>query len=152
MRNIKVIGQLPGGIKHRQESVIIDKKENFIGRIGKLGGSGLWSVRPNFFRDVGFLNLNALVGHNKKHDQLYWRMMDKSTSGKPYIMGINKKLGIHCGKQAGSVCNKLTRGPGKKKEKLEKIKFEKAEERLSKVSFKMFYDAIANDKSLINDW
>jgi len=152
MRDIKVIGQLPGGIKYRQETVTIDKGENFIGRIGKLGGSGLWSVRPNFFTDVGFLNLRNLVGHNKKHDQLYWRLMDQSTSGKPYIMGINKKLGIHCGKQAGSVCNKLTRGPKKKQEKLEVIKFERAEEMISQVDFKTFYEAVSNNKELLNDW
>ena len=78
--------------------------------------------------------------------------MDKSTNGKPYIMGINKKLGIHCGKQAGSVCNKLTRGGGKKHEKLERIKFEKAEDMISQVDFKTFYEAISNNQQLINDW
>lgn len=152
LKDVKVIGQLPGGIKYRHDKVIIDEKENFIGKVGKLGGSGLWSARPNFFRDVGYLDLKVLVGHNKKHDQLYWKMLERSTNGKPYIMGINKKLGIHCGKQAGSVCNKLTRGPSKKQEKLELIKFSKAEEMISKVDFKSFYDAISNNKSLINDW
>lgn len=152
MKYIKVIGQLPGGIKNKKETITIDPKDNFIGRTGKLGGSGLWSVKSNFFSDVGFLNLKNLIGHDKKHDQLYWRMLEKSTNGHPYIMGINKKLGIHCGKQAGSVCNKLTRGPKKKDEKLELIKFPKAEEMISKVDFKAFYEAISNNKSLMNDW
>ena len=56
MKNIKVIGQRPGGIKN------LDKTTHTVagkmtGRVGRLGGSGLWSVRSNFFRDVGFLNL-----------------------------------------------------------------------------------------------
>ena len=53
MRNIKVVGQRPGGIKN------VDKKAHKIAgemtaKVGRLGGSGLWSVRPDFFRDVGF--------------------------------------------------------------------------------------------------
>lgn len=148
LKNVKVIGQRPGGIKMvtPTKHVIGD---DIIGREGKLGGSGLWSVRPNFFRDVGFLDLKRLVNHDKKHDQLYWQLMDRSTHGQPYIMGLNQKLGIHCGRQAGSVCNVLTRNKANKKEK---IKFEAAEERISDVSFDQFYKAIENNKALLGDW
>jgi hypothetical protein len=112
LKHIKVIGQIPGGIKSRKEKHQINK--NMLGFAGTLGGSGLWSVQPDFFRTVGYLNLRQLVGHDKKHDQQYWRLLQASSPGKPYIMGVNKKLGIHCGKQAGSVCNKLTRNSNRK--------------------------------------
>jgi len=147
--NIKVIGQLPGGIKNTVNPRIkIDEME---GRVGKLGGSGLWSVSTNFFDDVGFLNLKQLVNHDKRHDQLYWRMMDVSTGGKPYIMGLDQKLGIHCGKMAGSVCNILTRNRGKAN-KANLIKFEKAEKGIAAMDFDTFYKKINDDISLIRDW
>lgn len=149
--HIKVIGQIPGGIKQRRQEIKIN--ENLKGKVGKLGGSGLWSVRPNFFEDVGFLDLKLLVGHNKKHDQLYWRKLDISTQGKPYILGLNAKLGIHCGHMSGSVCNKLTRNRHKKEpEKLELIKFKGPEDKISKLTFEEFYKQIENDKSLLTDW
>lgn len=149
--NIKVIGQLPGGIKNRNQVVKID--DELSGKVGKLGGSGLWTVRSNFFDDVGFLDLNLLVGHDKKHDQLYWRALDRSSGGRPYIMGLNKKLGIHCGHMSGSVCNKLTRNRGKNKEqKLEMIKFEGADDRIAAMNFNEFYKKIYNDKFLHSDW
>ncbi len=84
MKNIKVIGQLPGGIKSLDKQ--IHQVAGVEARVGVLGGSGLWSVRPNFFKDVGFLDLKQLVGHHKKHDQAYWRLMQKASGGKPYIM------------------------------------------------------------------
>ncbi|HUU87803.1 MAG TPA: hypothetical protein VMX17_08630 [Candidatus Glassbacteria bacterium] len=149
MTDIKVIGQRPGGIK-MMTPIKYQISDDMIGRVGKLGGSGLWSVRNDFFRDVGFLDLNRLVNHDKKHDQLYWIEMNRAARGNPYIMGLNQKLGIHCGKQAGSVCNVLTRNRGV--EKAEKIKFEHAEEKLSKMSFEEFYKSIYNDKQLTGDW
>lgn len=148
MKDIKVIGQLPGGIKRTTENVDIGEMK---GRVGKLGGSGLWSVRPNFFRDVGFLDLKKLVGHDKKHDQLYWTLMEQATNGRSYIMGLNQKLGIHCGRQAGSVCNRLTRNRADK-DKLEKIKFKEPEEIIGSVDFDTFFKEIYNDKKLLNDW
>jgi len=150
MNNIKVIGQTPGGIK-RRGPLKHDISEGMIGKTGKLGGSGLWSVRNNFFTDVGFLDLTRLVNHDKKHDQLYWQLLAKRTGGKDYIMGVSQKLGIHCGKHAGSVCNVLTRNKGNG-DKRSKIKFENAEDRISKVSFDDFYKSIRSDKKLIGDW
>jgi len=146
--HIKVIGQIPGGIKSRVDSIKIG---DMVGRTGKLGGSGLWSVRPNFFTDVGFLNLNSLVGHDKKHDQQYWSLLGKSSQGKPYIMGLNQNLGIHCGKWAGSVCNRLTRNKGNK-DKEQKILFEDQEKRIDNLNFDEFYKEIINDRSLCKDW
>lgn len=149
LENIKVVGQLPGGIKHKNEQIEIG---DMIGRTGFLGGSGLWTVQPDFFRKVGFLNLKELVGHVKRHDQLYWQLLHKSSSGKPYIMGLNKKLGIHCGMLCGSVCNTLTRLRGKKVPSNDCIKFEKAEENINKLKFKEFFDSIVDDQRLISDW
>jgi hypothetical protein len=149
--DIKVIGQSPGGVKYKKTTLKIN--EEMQGRVGKLGGSGLWSVRPNFFEDVGFLDLKLLIGFNKKHDQHYWRLLDKTTGGKPYIMALNQKIGIHCGRMSASVCNKLTHNSrASKDEKLKLIRFEEAEERIDKVSFDDFYNKIINDKALFSDW
>ena len=148
LNNIKVIGQLPGGIKNKIEKHIIGDMHC---RVGKLGGSGLWSVRTNFFQDIGFLNLKKLIGHNKKHDQMYWGLLERSTKGKPYILGLGDKLGIHCGKYAGSVCNKLTRIKNEK-ERNKAIQFKDAEEGIEKINFTDFYNEIYNDKKLMNDW
>jgi len=149
IKHIKVIGQSPGGIKSKIEKHIITKKMN--GNVGTLGGSGLWSVKPDFFRTVGYLDLKRLVGYDKKHDQMYWQRLSKSSPGKPYIMGLNQKLGIHCGKRAGSVCNRLTRTRNNP-DRLNMIKFEKAEKNIDSVDFKTFYDSIINDKILIGNW
>ena len=151
LSNVKVIGQSPGGVKGKKTIIKINKE--LIGRTGRLGGSGLWSVRPNFFEDVGLLDLTKLVGHNKMHDQHYWGLLEKSTKGKPYILALHQKLGIHCGKISGSVCNRLTRSKGKSEEmKLELIKFEKAEERIDNLEFNEFYKLIYSDKELISNW
>lgn len=148
LHNIKVVGQLPGGIKDRKEEVDIGEMK---GRLGRLGGSALWSVRPNFFREVGFLPIKNLVGLHKQHDQMYWRLLEKCSGGKPYIMGINQKLGIHCGKFAGSVCNRLTRMQRDPK-KLSFIQFEESEEKIRGLTFEQFYNQVVDDKTLINDW
>jgi len=147
--NIRVIGQRPGGIKGLHPSVY--NIDGMVGRAGKLGGSGLWSVKPSFFRDIGFLDLNKLVGHDKKHDQSYWLLMDTTNGGKPYIMGLDQKLGIHCGKQAGSVCNRLTRSKNPA-EKLDQIKFVEAEKNIEQYDFDTFYNSIVNNQALLGDW
>ncbi len=149
IKHVKVIGQLPGGIKSKAEKHKISKDIN--GNVGVLGGSGLWSVKPDFFKTVGFIDLKTLVGFDKRHDQTYWRLLQKSSPGKPYIMGINQKLGIHCGKVAGSVCNRLTRTKNNPK-RLEMIKFEEAEKNIDSKDFKTFYDSIINDQQLIRNW
>jgi len=146
---IKVIGQLPGGIKSKKEEHPISK--DLMGRAGILGGSGLWSVRTNFFTDVGLLPLHHLIGQNKRHDQLYWQLLGKASGGKPYIMGLNKKLGIHCGKIAGSVCNILTRQRMKKKD-LSQICFKEGDENIRSMDFDTFYAQIQDNKKLISDW
>jgi len=146
LKNIKAISQRPGGIKE-----VIEYDKPIAGTkaiIGKLGGSGFWSVKPDFFRDVGFLDLKKLIGRNKMHDQLYWRMMDISTQGKKYIMGLGCKLAIHCGHVSGSICNILDKRP----DALYKIKFEEAEINIDKMSFEEFYNSIVNNKFLIKDW
>jgi hypothetical protein len=149
LHNIKVIGQLPGGIKSKIEEHRI--AGDLLGRAGHLGGSGLWSVRTNFFTDVGYLDLKQLIGQHKRHDQLYWQLLQKATGGKPYIMGLDKKLGIHCGKLCGSVCNTLTRQRGKVKS-LDCINFSESDEDIKKMDFDTFFQKIQNDTKLIADW
>jgi hypothetical protein len=151
LNHIKVIGQLPGGIKHKNEEHRIT--EDLIGHAGMLGGSGLWSVRSNFFTDVGLLPLNQLVGQNKRHDQLYWQLLQKASGSRHYIMGLDKKLGIHCGSMAGSVCNVLTRNRTTKgNKKLNLICFEEADNAIKRMDFDTFFEKIYNNKQLIADW
>jgi hypothetical protein len=147
LNNIKVITQSPGGVKDIKQKIELGKELS--GNIGKLGGSGLWCIRPNFFKEVGFLNLKDLVGHDKRHDQLYWHLMEKSTQGKPYSMALTRKLGIHCGPLAGSVCNQLTRN---KINKEEHIKFEECEKNLDIENFDDFFQRIIKDEKLVRGW
>jgi hypothetical protein len=149
LKHIKIVGQLPGGIKGRSETHKIG--DNLIGRCGTLGGSGLWTVRNNFFTDVGLLDLNQLVGHNKKHDQFYWQRLQKASGTRHYIMGLNQKLGIHCGKLCGSVCNTLTRQKNKKVA-LERIKFKESDNNIRSMDFNTFYEKIKENKRLNADW
>jgi len=151
MKEIRVIGQLPGGIKNVVHNPIPVDESKLTGKIGKLGGSGLWSVKTSFFRDVGFLNLQQLVGHDKKHDQTYWGLLEKANNGKPYIMGLNQKLGIHCGRDAGSVCNRLTANKTNKK-KEDFIKFPEADKKIESQDFETFYNHIKDNLVLHRDW
>lgn len=152
LKNIKIVGSLPGGIKHRVETIHVIK-DKLWGRLGKLGGSGFWSVRPNFFSDVGFLPIPELVGHAKKHDQLTWRMCNRATGGKEYILGMKPKLAIHIGRLGGSVCNRLTRqSHAPLKVKLNAIKFEEQEEKIDSVSFDDFYNKCINDDQIVREW
>lgn len=150
MKNIKVVGQRPGGIKN-VDKVAHNIAGDMTAKAGRLGGSGLWSVRPNFFREVGFLNLKPLVGQHKKHDQQYWSLLSKASGGKPYILGLQSKLGYHCGAFAGSVCNRLTRNRTKPKVG-DVINFEGQENKIDKLNFKEFYEYITNDKRFTRGW
>jgi len=152
LNHIKVLAQNPGGIKSRSEVYKIKSNRYTLqGSVGELGGSGLWSLRNNFFEDVGFLNLTKLAGLHKQHDQHYWRLLKVASGGKPYIMGLDRKLGVHCGKIAGSVCNRLTRNKNNPK-KDHTILFKEAEEKIGKQTFDEFFKSIVNDDSLINNW
>lgn len=149
--NIRVIGQLPGGIKS------ITNLPYAIGGVeavtGQLGGSGFWCVKSDFFRDVGYLNLQSLMDLNKRHDVEYWGKMSKVSGGKDYIVGLKKKLCIHCGKIAGSTCNTLTRNKNLQESEKEKlIRFEKSEEDIDKMSFDEFYEKVSHDPDMAKDW
>jgi len=149
LNNVKVIGQLPGGIKNCDPTV--HKIDGIEARIGTLGGSGLWSVRPNFFKDVGFLDLKRLVGQDKKHDQHYWQKMQAASGGKHYIMGLKVKLGYHVGALVGSVCNRLTRNKNDPNAK-EKIKFEEQEKTIGGMTFDQFYEKITHNTKIVRGW
>jgi len=136
LKDVKIIGQLPGGIKHLSKDIY--KVSGTKARIGKLGGSGLWSVRTNFFREIGYLDLRHLVGRNKCHDQKYWALCEKKTNGRPYIMGIDHMLGIHAGPVVGSVCNVLTRNRTSTNLQ-ELIKFDDKEQMIERMEFDDFY-------------
>jgi hypothetical protein len=152
LKNIKIVGSLPGGIKNGVETIDI-VPDKLIGRVAFLGGSGFWAVRPDFFSDVGFLPIKQLVGHNKKHDQLTWRMCSNATKGKAYIVGLKPKLAIHVGRFCGSVCNRLTRnGNASEKKKLELIEFPGNEEKIESQTFDEFYDSCINNERLVREW
>jgi len=143
MKDIKIITQLPGGIT--SASICNLQIANGNCKVGYYGGSGLWSVRPNFFREIGFLDLKRLVGHNKKHDQEYWKLLASKTGNKPYILGLSTKLGLHTGSMVGSVCNVLTKHPAKQGA-LEKIKFPHVDEEIDKLTFDEFYEKICSNE------
>lgn len=163
LNNIRIVGQTPGGIKNQ-----IQLPNSIAGKeavMGILGGSGLWSTKTNFFRDVGFLDLKPLVGFNKKHDQNYWNLLQKASNGKSYIVGLKHKLGIHVGGMAGSVCNVLSsihpKESGlpiknvmnvKDKDVMEVIKFKEKEEYIDSLTFDDFYSKISIDEKATNDW
>jgi len=152
MKNIKIVGSLPGGIKHTVSTVQIIQ-DKLWGRLGKLGGSGFWSVRPNFFSDVGFLPMKQLVGKAKQHDQITWTMCDRVTNGKEYILGMKPKLAIHAGGKTGSVCNRLTKqAHAPLKQKLDGIKFAEQEDKIDSVSFDEFYKTCINDDAILREW
>lgn len=144
LNNIKVIGQSPGGIKHSEPCK--HKIAGLSSKMGKLGGSGFWTVRSNFFNEVGFLPIKSFVGINKKHDQIYWRMLDKSSRGKPYILGLEYPLAIHTGSMCGSVCNTLTKSKNKD------ISFKDQEKEIENMSFDEFYQLVTKNKKMKFDW
>jgi hypothetical protein len=148
LNNVRVISQLPGGIKYRKD--IPHKIAGHKAQLGMLGGSGFWCVKPNFFEEVGFLDISLLVGHNKKHDQTYWHKMGKLNKGKPYILGLDSIVVLNCGGAiAGSICNLLTRH--KKDPNLNKIivdRDKEKDEQLSSESFEDFYKRISTPEKM----
>jgi hypothetical protein len=147
LKGVKVISQLPGGIAERKE--IPQKIAGVRCDIGKLGGSGLWSVRSDFFEKIGLLQVRNFLGMAKKYDQTYWYLLDRVTSGKPYILGLAHKLGIHCGSLTYSTCNLLT----KKKYQMSLLEAEeKTDKYLEGLSFEEFYDAVSSDETLLKEW
>jgi hypothetical protein len=146
LENIKIITQLPGGIMERKP--LSYKIGGYSCKEGKLSGSGFWSVRTNFFKDVGFLNLNKLVGHNKKHDQEYWKLLEAKNKGVSYVLGVEEKLAYHAGGRiSGSVCNSLTNIRDEKLA-LEKISFKESEKELDSMTFDAFYKKLQESKDL----
>jgi len=147
LKGVKVISQLPGGIAERKE--IPQKIAGVRCDIGKLGGSGLWAVRSDFFEKIGLLQVRNFLGMAKKYDQTYWYLLDRVTSGKPYILGLDHKLGIHCGSLTYSTCNLLT----KKKYQMSLLEAEeKTDKYLEGLSFEEFYDAVSSDETLLKEW
>lgn len=136
MSNIKIICQHPGGIKN---AIITPQKVTGHDSVtGKFSGSGFWSVRTNFYRDVGFLDMKPLVGLNKKHDQNFWRLLDQSAKGKRYVIGLKTLMVIDTGGFSGSICNIIGYG-GVTGEKMEKIKYVKRDEEIEQMTFEEFY-------------
>lgn len=145
LSDVLVISQIPGGVKERKD--VSQKIAGFRAAIGRNGGSALWSIRPNFFEKVGLLDLKRLVGLNKRHDQLYWRQLERVTGGRPYILGLDYKLGVHCGSLSYSVCNVLTKN--KPSNVNLKEKEDDTDKYLEGIGFPEFYEAIINDEELL---
>jgi len=148
LKDVLVISHIPGGINERKEvkQIIAGVKAS----IGKNGGSGLWSFKNDFFSKVGLLDLKRLVGVNKRHDQLYWGKLERVTGGRPYILGLEHKLGVHCGSLSYSPCNLLTKNKGVEVD-LKKVEND-TDKYLEGISFSEFYEAIINDEKLTKEW
>ena len=142
--DIRIITQNPGGVTDRKQSF---KVFDMGFEIGVHGGSGFWCLRPNFFDDIGFLDLNLVKGINKKHDQNYWDKIAKKTKGRPYSLAINKKLALHTGPLlSGSVCDILT----KHNNDQQQIKFEELDKQIENISFEDFYKQIKDEPRCLN--
>ena len=149
LNDIKVIGQARGGgIKYPVKNNP-DKLGKMSYRLGKLGGSYFWSVRPNFFKDIGYLDLSKLVGKNKKHDQNYWTLLDRKTNGQPYIVGLKEKLVLDSGGFVGSICNILAHGENR--EKLEKAKRKESDKKVDDLSFEEFYNKMLKKNGVLEN-
>jgi len=148
LNNIKIVTQYPGGLKNATTTKYKVKNENVFS--GKLGGSGFWAVNTNFFNTVGFLDCKYFIGKNKKHDQMYWSKLNRSSSNHDYIWAIQAKMAIHTGGIAGSVCNALTRNRNKK-EGLEKVKFKEIDSKIDQLTFDQFYNGI-KEKNILYKW
>lgn len=136
MKNIKIVSQIPGGIMKRKG---LNKKiGGYYAEEGYNGGSAIWTVRKDFFEDVGFLNIKRLVGINKKHDQHYWPMVSKKTNGKPYILGLDTVLAYDSSPLLGSVCNALEKSRKNKNQRLD-ISFSSKEEKIDNMDFDEFF-------------
>jgi len=149
LKDVKIITQLPGGIKESKEI-----SRNIAGvksKIGKFGGSGLWCVRTDFFEKIGLLQVKNFIGSTKRYDQSYWYLTEVSTAGKPYILGLHRKLGIHCGSLSYSVCNILNSKRGQTSPNLEKVEGD-TDRYIEGLSFDEFYDAVSGDEVLTKEW
>jgi hypothetical protein len=146
--NIKVVTQYPGGLKHATPVNYKIRKCHVYS--GKLGGSGFWAVGPDFFQQVGFLDVGSFVGRNKKHDQMYWSKLNRASNNQNYILAIQAKMAIHAGGIAGSVCNGLTRNRDIRKG-LEKVKFKEVDNKIDLLTFDEFYNGI-KDKNKLYKW
>jgi len=142
--HVFVVGQHPGGTKHRFGGPYKSGDTPF--HVGKLGGSGFWNVRPNFFRQVGYIDLQQVVGLHKKHDQTYWRLLNKASGGKGYIASLEKKLVFHLGGMVGSVCNNLTKTNIPEQKKLKIIEFKESDEKIENMDFDEFYNMVKANK------
>lgn len=149
MKDIKIIGQTPGAIINRVP--FNDTICGYKAVLGRGGGSAFWSIQNNFFRDVGFLDLKQLIGQKKRHDISYWAKLSKITNGNPYILGLHKRLCIHTGKLAGSVCNTYTRNKNDPKVE-EMIKFKEQEKFISNMTFDEFYKNVSHNEACLKDW
>ncbi len=147
LKQVKVIGQLPGGIKEKE--TLPQKIAGSTAKLGTLGGSGFWSVRPDFFRDVGFLDIQKSIGQDKKHDQFYWQLLCKT--GKKYILGLETRLCVHASHFSGSICNVLSKNR-KNPERLKMIEFAESEEKVDRMSFDEFLIEVQKNKKLADDW
>lgn len=147
LKQIKIISQLPGSIMERKE--ISQKIAGVRCEVGKLGGSELWCVRNDFFEKIGLLQTRNFVGASKRYDQSYWYLAERAASGKPYILGLDHKLGIHCGSLTYSTCNILTKkGPQTDLKEVEK----QTDKYIEGLTFQEFYDAVSTDEVLLKEW
>jgi hypothetical protein len=141
LSHIKIVTQFGNGMMDSTplSGGICGKDAN----VGSKGGSAFWSVRPNFFTEVGMLNLTSLVNLSKKHDQQYWKKLEKIVIGKPYIVGLKENLFTHCGGIAGSICNRLSKNNTlNPEEKIKLISFEDQERDIDSMEFDEFYERI----------
>ena len=142
--NIHIVTQCPGGVSDRKESITVNGIKC---DVGVHGGSGFWILKPTFFREIGYLDCNLVKGLNKKHDQNYWRKIEKVTNGKKYALAIHHIMALHTGPvYSGSVCNILT----KDKMDFKNIRLEEEDKNIENMDFDTFYNEIKDNERCQN--
>lgn len=144
----KVVTQYPGGIIDPRPEIPQGPQKlggmpyrnlgGFETSVGVCGGSGFWTMLPDFFNDVGFLPIAPLVGKDNADDQVYWGLMQQKSGDRQYIVGVKEEMAFHCGGDFGSVCN-ILREQHRGKERFDQIQFEDSEDRYLTMSFDEFY-------------
>ena len=146
-KHIKIISQLPGGFlqcKRYSRKIASYEAYTCIG-----GASSFWSIRSNFFRDVGFLDIKESIGQSKFHDFKYREILDRNNKDAKigYGLALDAPMAFHVGGIYGSICDMLHIGNG---DRIKGAEFKEDERVVSSLTLDDLIDKYANNSLCIN--
>lgn len=139
---IHIVTQWPNGCTSAQTGEFHIGDENYKLQLGYTSGSCFWCFRDSFFKKVGFLNPNNVVGQNKKHDQLYWHKMRAINNHKPYILAVEEDLVVTYDNYKDinlSICDPSQFDPQKE------ITFKEVDDTIDKMPYDSFMNLLRNN-------